>query len=139
VFRRRFEAQQALADPANTLLALAGEQLLGLLIAHRSGAAMVVRTLVVQPGRSQAGLGTLLLEEAHERAALQGCQGAIHALMHAGGGSLTLSRHYADAAPAGGYVLLGRRLAAAVAVDRSSPSHSVVPEGVTLSHAAFSA
>lgn len=138
VFRRRFEARAAVADPASTLLALAGEQLLGLLIAQRSGDALVVRTLVVQPGRSQAGLGTLLLEEAHARAARQGCRGAIHALMHAGGASLPLSRHYADAAPAGGSVLLGRRLAAVAAVDRSSPSHSVEPEGVTPFHAAFS-
>jgi S-adenosylmethionine-diacylglycerol 3-amino-3-carboxypropyl transferase len=138
VFRRRFEAQPALADPVYTLLALAGEQLLGLLIAHRSGSTLVVRTLVVQPGRCQAGLGTRLLEEAHARAALQGCRGAIHALMHAGGASLPLSRHYADASPAGGYVLMGRRLAAVAGVERRCPSHSVEPEGVTLSHAAFS-
>jgi S-adenosylmethionine-diacylglycerol 3-amino-3-carboxypropyl transferase len=138
VFRQRFETQAAMADPANTLVALAGEQLLGLLIAQRSGAVLVVRTLVVQPGRSQAGLGTLLLEEAHERAALQGCRGAIHALMHAEGASLPLSRHYADAAPSGGYVLMGRRLAAAMPALRSSRSHSVELEGVTPFDAAFS-
>ncbi len=96
------------ADPACTLLAWADGQLVGLLLAQRSGTTLVVRTLVVQPGRAWAGLGNRLLEEVHHRAAAVGCRSALHALMQAGGASQALSAHHGVACS--GYVLLERRL-----------------------------
>ena len=69
---------------------------------------LVVRTLVVRPGRSWAGLGRLLLAQAHRRAARQGCSQVIHALMHDASASRVLSRHTARAGT--GYVLLERSL-----------------------------
>jgi len=108
-FAGRLEGQLA-ADPARlALLAFDGPDLVGLLLGRMAVPELVVRTLVVWPGRPQAGLGALLLEEAHHRAGERGCTSAIHALMHAAGPSVPLSRHYAQ--PLCRYVLMGRRLA----------------------------
>jgi GNAT superfamily N-acetyltransferase len=107
-FRRWLEQRQVMADPQLTLLALAEGRLVGLLLGHRSGDDLVVRTLVVQPGRAQAGLGRLLLQEGQEQAQRLGCGGVIHALMHEAGPSLALSRRWPGSPQ--GYVLLGRRL-----------------------------
>ena len=108
VFCRWLAQRQGLADRRLTLLARADGQLLGLVLAHRHGHDLVVRTLVVQPGRAQAGLGALLLQEVQRRAAALGCTGVIHALMHESAPSLALSRRLPGAGH--GYVLLGRRL-----------------------------
>lgn len=103
-------ADQLGADPARlALLAFDGPELVGLLLGRMAGPELVVRTLVVRPGRPQAGLGALLLEEAHHRAGERGCTRALHVLMQAAGPSARLSRHYAQ--PLCRYVLMGRRLA----------------------------
>jgi len=107
-FGRWLEGRQGAADPQLTLLALTEGRLLGLLLGQRSGDALVVRTLVVQPGRAQAGLGRWLLQEAHRRASERGCTSVIHALMHTPGPSLALSRRWP--ALVQGYVLLGQRV-----------------------------
>ncbi|MCT0225301.1 GNAT family N-acetyltransferase [Synechococcus sp. CS-1328] len=101
----------ASVDPDSSLLAFAGEQLVGLLLAHpadASGTTLVIRTLAVLPGRPWAGLGRLLLEQAHAAALQRGFRRVVHALMLEGGAGQALSRHYAR--PLRSYVLLGRRL-----------------------------
>ena len=98
-------------DPHSSLLAFAGEQLVGLLLAHpadASGTTLVIRTLAVLPGRPWAGLGRLLLEQAHAAAQQRGFRQVVHALMLENGAGQALSRHYAR--PLRSYVLLGRRL-----------------------------
>lgn len=102
-------------DPQLSLLAFDADQLVGLLLAHAdppgpAPSRLVVRTLVVSPGRRYAGLGRELLERAHARAALRGCTAAIHALMHNPGPSVALSRPYARVFRH--YLLMGRSLGA---------------------------
>ncbi|MEB3352908.1 MAG: hypothetical protein VKM34_01540, partial [Cyanobacteriota bacterium] len=84
--------------------------LAGLLLAQRQAQTLVVRTLVVRPGRRWAGLGRMLLAEAHHRARHQNCNRAIHALMLDGGPGHVLSRR--TATPCSTYVLMGRALTA---------------------------
>ncbi|MFM7266241.1 MAG: GNAT family N-acetyltransferase [Cyanobium sp.] len=97
------------ADPcAAHLLAWAEGEPVGLLLGGRAGDQLVVRTLAVLPERRFAGLGSLLLEEAHQLARAAGCRSAIHALMLEGGPSELLSHHYAH--PVAGYALMARSL-----------------------------
>lgn len=90
------------------LLAWAEGHPVGLLLGQRAGDRLVVRTLAVLPERRFAGLGALLLEEAHAIARAAGCRTAIHALMLEGGPSELLSRHYAR--PVAHYALMVRPL-----------------------------
>lgn len=107
-FARALQTRLA-ADPVPLqLLASHGDELVGLLLGHRDGGQLVVRTLAVRPGFRHAGLGALLLEAAHAAGRAAGCRTAIHALMLEGGASQALSRHYAR--PVARYALLGRRL-----------------------------
>ena len=53
---------------------------------------MIVKTVAVLPGRLTAGLGALLAEETHHRAARLGMTRAVHALMHEHNASLVISR-----------------------------------------------
>jgi GNAT superfamily N-acetyltransferase len=103
-------ARQRLADEPSRfqLVAVDGGEPVGLLLAQRCQERLVVRTLAVRPGPAHAGLGALLLEEAHRAAGAAGCRTALHTLMQAPGPSLALSRHYG--APVARYLLLGRRL-----------------------------
>ena len=100
-------------DPRFSLGAFDGDDLVGLLLAHGEGSSskprVVVRTLVVRPGRAWAGLGRHLLERCHRQAAAAGCQAVIHALMLDPGPSRALSRPYAR--PFRRYALMGRSLA----------------------------
>ncbi len=101
-------------DPRFSLVAYDGENPVGLLLAHGDGGGadglprVVVRTLVVRPGRPWSGLGRLLLETCHGRAAGVGMTAAVHALMVDPGPSCALSRPYA--APFRRYALMGRSL-----------------------------
>ena len=98
-FRRHWQSWRPLLDPRLSLLAFDGPELVGLLLAHADGPGgcrAVVRTLVVRPGRTWAGLGRSLLETCHGLAAAAGYQGVIHALMRDPGASLALSRPYAQ-------------------------------------------
>jgi GNAT superfamily N-acetyltransferase len=62
--------------------------------AARTGRAstLIVKTVAVLPGRLTAGLGALLAEETHHRAARLGMTRAVHALMHEHNTSLVISR-----------------------------------------------
>lgn len=95
-------------EPLQWVAFAAGDPV-GLLLGHRCADQLVVRTLAVLPERRFAGVGALLLEEAHGAAQAAGCRTAIHALMLAGGPSDALSRHYAQ--PAARYALMARPLA----------------------------
>jgi GNAT superfamily N-acetyltransferase len=53
---------------------------------------VIVKTVAVLPGRLTAGLGALLTEETHHRAARLGMMRAVHALMHEHNASLVISR-----------------------------------------------
>ena len=122
-FREHWQAWRPRLDPRLSLLAFDGSELVGLLLAHADGPRaqrVVVRTLVVRPGRRWAGLGRRLLEACHGRAAARGHQGVIHAFMLDPGPSLALSRPYAT--PFRRYVLLGRSLVAAEATGGVRPT-----------------
>lgn len=54
---------------------------------------IVVKSLAVAPAARSGGLGSLLVHEAHRRAAAKGYSAAIHALMHVANDSLKISRH----------------------------------------------
>lgn len=109
-FQRWLAQRQGVVDPHLTLLAFVDGQLRGLLLGQRHGADLVVRTLVVLPGRAQAGQGRRLLHDAHRRASDLGCTGVIHALMHQQGASLALSRRWTGTGHGYGCVLMGRQL-----------------------------
>ena len=90
--------------PELVLLAERAGELVGLLFAvpdilrARAGSAIdtvVIKTVAVAPGRACAGLGSVLVAKAHERAAHMGCRRAIHALMHEQNVSRNISRRYA--------------------------------------------
>ena len=77
--------------PELVLLAERGDDTVGfafslpdVLEAQRTGATrtVIVKTVAVRPDRALAGLGTLLVEETHRRAAALGFTQAVHALMH---------------------------------------------------------
>jgi GNAT superfamily N-acetyltransferase len=56
---------------------------------------VIVKTVAVLPKRRCAGLGTVLVQEAHRVARERGFSRAIHALMHESNNSLNLSARYA--------------------------------------------
>jgi len=69
---------------------------------------VIVKTLAVVPGRTNAGLGALLLDAVHQAAQRLGFKRAIHALMHETNKSRNLSAHYAQMIRR--YTLFARRL-----------------------------
>lgn len=104
-------------DPRLILLADKEEQTVGFAFAvpdrlqARRGQpidTVIVKSLAILPGRRYAGLGGLLLGRAQERAACLGYLRAIHALMHQGNASRSLSARSAH--PMRQYTLYARRL-----------------------------
>lgn len=71
---------------------------------------VVLKTVAVLPGRSQAGLGNVLVAHCQEAARALGFRRVIHALMHETNNSLNLSGHYAK--PFRRYALFTRDLKA---------------------------
>lgn len=69
---------------------------------------LIIKTLAIWPDRAYAGLGSTLLESAHQAGFDQGYRQAIHALMHSHNLSLNLSRRYGQ--PFRDYVLMGKKL-----------------------------
>ncbi len=69
---------------------------------------LIIKTLAIWPNRAYAGLGSTLLEAAHQAGFRQGYRQAIHALMHRHNPSLNLSRRYSQ--PFRDYVLMGKEL-----------------------------
>ena len=78
---------------------------------RRRGASVdtiVIKTVAVQPGRAQAGLGRVLTRRCEQRAAAAGFRRSIHALMADPGTSLNISSDYAQTMRR--YTLFGRPL-----------------------------
>ncbi len=105
--REEFHAQYAkvrpLVVPELTLMAEQKGELVGFLFGlpdmaqQARGEKMntfIIKTVAVRPGRSRAGLGSVLVGEAQARAHEAGFERAIHALMHDSNRSLNISRHY---------------------------------------------
>lgn len=69
---------------------------------------LVLKTVAVVPGRSQAGLGRVLAWSCEQRAAAGGHRRSIHALMHDLGTSSNISRDYTETMRR--YTLFGRAL-----------------------------
>lgn len=57
---------------------------------------IVIKTVAVRPGLTNAGLGSLLVAEVQQRAAALGFSRAVHALMHEQNVSRNISRRYAE-------------------------------------------
>jgi predicted N-acetyltransferase YhbS len=70
---------------------------------------IIIKTVAVKPGLTQAGLGSLLVAEAQQRAAALGFTRAVHALMHESNVSRNISRRYAETIRR--YALFSKRLA----------------------------
>ena len=70
---------------------------------------VILKTLAVRPGRRNAGLGGLLMEQCHLKARTLGFRRVIHAMMHESNKSLSLSKNYAT--PFRRYAIFSRDLA----------------------------
>jgi GNAT superfamily N-acetyltransferase len=70
---------------------------------------VIIKTVAVRPGLTNAGLGSLLVAEVQQRAAALGYTRAIHALMHEQNVSRNISRRYAETIRR--YTLFAKRLA----------------------------
>lgn len=112
-FRALYEPLLPRIDPRLVLLAERGGGPCGFLFAY-SGAgpgaepAVVLKTLAVLPGRKFAGLGSLLVDELHQRALNLGFGRVIHALMRVSNNSLNISSRHA--APMRRYALMAAAL-----------------------------
>jgi GNAT superfamily N-acetyltransferase len=69
---------------------------------------IIIKTVAVKPGLGHAGLGSLLVAEAQQRAAALGYTRAVHALMHESNVSRNISRRYAETIRR--YALFAKRL-----------------------------
>lgn len=99
-FIAQYQQLKPLLDPRLVVLAEAENQLVGYLFALPNFAeqqrgepilSVVAKTVAVLPGRRFAGLGAVLLDEIHQRAAALGYQRVFHALMHDSNNSRNLS------------------------------------------------
>jgi L-amino acid N-acyltransferase YncA len=118
-FFAQYRAIQARVRPELVLLAEQAGRPVGYVFgtpdfaqAQRGGAVttFIVKTLAVLPGRAHAGLGALLMGEAHAAARRLGFTRAIHALMHESNKVRNLSAIYARTIRR--YTLFAKRLAA---------------------------
>jgi predicted N-acetyltransferase YhbS len=103
--------------PELTLLAEHQHQLVGFLFAvpdisqSQRGQTIdtaIIKTVAALPGKTYAGLGSLLVSQAQSIARQLGYQRVIHALMHDANNSRNLSRHYAH--PIRRYSLFSKNL-----------------------------
>ncbi len=104
--------------PEFVLLAMQGERCVGFLFAIpdylRPAAGhpldtIIVKTAVILPGRSYAGLGNLLAETVHHAAVAAGMTRAIHALAHTDNPVTNLTARFASVIR--GYTLYAHRIA----------------------------
>jgi GNAT superfamily N-acetyltransferase len=118
-FLARYSVALPFVRPELVLLAERDGMLLGFLFAfpdiaqsRRGGAidTVIVKTLAVDPSASRLGIGGVLADFLHQRAADTGFRRAIHALMHDANGSRRISDR--NARPIRRYALLSRALAA---------------------------
>lgn len=104
-FRAQYAKVRPLVVPELTLMAEQKGQLVGFLFGLPDMAqktrgeeisTFIIKTVAVRPGRSSAGLGSVLVNRAQARAHELGYRRAIHALMHESNRSLNISRHYGE-------------------------------------------
>ncbi len=116
-FFELYRPLQPLIRPETVLVAEEGDRAVGFAFAlpdlcekERTGRTrtLVLKTLAVLPGRTYAGIGTLLAGEIRRRAAGLGFDRLIHALMHEDNNSKNLGKQ--GAVPIREYTLYRRRL-----------------------------
>ncbi|MGB0561750.1 MAG: GNAT family N-acetyltransferase [Spirulinaceae cyanobacterium] len=110
-FRQLYVPLLPALDPEMILLATVGETVVGFALGlpdalNASRRTIILKTVAILPQRQYAGLGRWLVVVFHERAAQQGYQSIIHALMHEANPSMNLSRRYAQ--PFRRYALWGK-------------------------------
>lgn len=101
-FVSKYLSSQEHIDTDFVILAERNDELVGYvfcmpdLMAHQYGKkpAMIVKTLAALPERSLAGLGTVLVAEAQQRAKKKGYTEAIHALQYESNSSLRISQRF---------------------------------------------
>ncbi len=83
-------------DSEFVLLAFQGETLIGFLFCMPDidPSVLIVKTLATSPDHRAAGLGTLLVAHAHQRAKDKGYSEAIHALQYESNSSLRISQRF---------------------------------------------
>lgn len=103
-FLQQYQKIQAYVKPELTLMAHAGDELIGfafaipdLLRVQRLQLldTLIIKTVAVLPGRRSAGLGAVLVSEVQRIAHEHGYKRAIHALMHESNQSRNISNHTA--------------------------------------------
>jgi GNAT superfamily N-acetyltransferase len=116
-FRQMYRPIRGHVDPRLVLLAHSGGELVGYLFAianlaqaQRGGVVdtAIIKTMAVAPGRQHAGLGSVLMDRAHQTARELGYRRVIHALMHEANASRRLSSRTASTIRR--YALLARTL-----------------------------
>ncbi|MEM8637769.1 MAG: GNAT family N-acetyltransferase [Cyanobacteria bacterium P01_G01_bin.54] len=99
-FHQLYEPLLPRLNPEMVLLAAAGETIIGFALGipdlrASSKQTVILKTVAVLTQRRYGGLGRWLVAAFHNRAAKQGYQRIIHALMHDANFSCNLSRRYA--------------------------------------------
>ncbi len=116
-FLAQYEVIQSLIDPRLVFIAEQHGKPAGYVFAIPDHAqkkrgepldSAIVKTVAVLPGRTCAGLGSLLVDKVHLAAHRLGYKRAIHALMHENNKSRNISGHYAQTIRR--YTLFGHRL-----------------------------
>jgi GNAT superfamily N-acetyltransferase len=103
-FRETYQPVRSFLDPDLVVLARDAEDRLGgfcfafpdLIDPAGRPTRVVVKSLAVAPASRGAGIGAILMDEVHRRAADKGYDAAIHALMHVENPSHRISKHGGD-------------------------------------------
>ena len=95
-FMQSYISAKDIIDPQFVLLAFKGETLIGFLFCMPDfdPSVLIVKTLATCPAHRAAGLGTLLVAQAHQRAKENGYTEAIHALQYESNSSLRISQRF---------------------------------------------
>jgi GNAT superfamily N-acetyltransferase len=102
-FLSMYQPLRPMLRPELILMAEQGGQLVGFMFglpdmkqAERGGQVdtAIAKSLAVRPGRSGAGLGSVLMDRLHQAARAMGFRRVIHALMHENNRSMNISRRY---------------------------------------------
>lgn len=95
-FMHSYVSSKDRIDPEFVLLAFKGETLIGFLFCmpDLDPSVLIVKTLATSPDHRAAGLGTLLVARAHQRAKDKGYTEAIHALQYESNSSLRISQRF---------------------------------------------
>lgn len=95
-FMHSYVSARDRVDPDFVLLAYKGETLIGFLFCmpDLDPSVLIVKTLATSPDHRAAGLGTLLVAQAQQRAKDKGYTEAIHALQYESNSSLRISQRF---------------------------------------------